>query len=101
MEEYGADALRLYLINSGLVKAEEQRFTDTGVKDMVRRALLPWLNAFNFLRTYAEIDSWGPAEDSDSTSSNNIVDRWILSRLQSLKANVATEMEQYKLYNVV
>ncbi|MDZ7827817.1 MAG: class I tRNA ligase family protein [Gammaproteobacteria bacterium] len=28
MEEYGADALRLYLINSGLVKAEEQRFTD-------------------------------------------------------------------------
>ena len=39
MESYGADALRLYLINSGLVRAEEQRFTDEGVRDMVRRAL--------------------------------------------------------------
>ena len=51
METYGADALRLYLINSGLVRAEEQRFSDTGVKDMVRRVLLPWLNAYRFLNT--------------------------------------------------
>ena len=49
METFGADALRLYLINSGLVKGEEQRFSDEGVKDMVRRALLPWLNALNSL----------------------------------------------------
>ena len=48
MEAYGADALRLYAINSGLVKGEEQRFADAGVKDMVRRALLPWYNAFSF-----------------------------------------------------
>lgn len=106
MEEYGADALRLYLINSGLVKAEEQRFTDSGVKDMVRRALLPWLNAFKFLQTYAEIDDWDPSTvtgdlNADSNISENIVDRWILSRLQSLKVTVAEEMEQYKLYNVV
>ena len=51
MERYGADALRLYLINSGLVRAEEQRFSDEGVKDMIRRALLPWLNAYRFLKT--------------------------------------------------
>ncbi len=99
MEEYGADALRLYLINSGLVKAEEQRFTDSGVKDMVRRALLPWLNSFKFLQTYAEIDHW--QADKNPTASENIVDQWILSRLQTLKANVATEMAEYKLYNVV
>ena len=37
MNQYGADALRLYLINSGLVKAEEQRFDDEGVKEMVRK----------------------------------------------------------------
>ncbi len=99
METYGADALRLYLINSGLVKAEEQRFADSGVKDMVRRALLPWLNAFKFLHTYAEIDGWKP--DSGPTHSDNIMDQWILSRLESLKANIATEMEGYRLYNVV
>lgn len=99
MEEYGADALRLYLINSGLVKAEEQRFTDSGVKDMVRRALLPWLNSFKFLQTYAEIDQWQAS--ANAPTSPNIVDQWVISKLQTLKANVATEMQEYKLYNVV
>lgn len=99
MEIYGADALRLYLITSGLVRAEEQRFTDKGVKDMVRRALLPWLNAFKFLQTYAEIDQWKP--EANPGASSNIMDQWILSRLQTLKSNVTREMEAYKLYNVV
>lgn len=99
METYCADALRLYLINSGLVRAEEQRFSDSGVKDMIRRALLPWLNAFKFLHTYAEIDGWRPSHEP--ITSENIMDQWILSRLQSLKSNIATEMEAYRLYNVV
>ena len=99
METFGADALRLYLINSGLVRAEEQRFADSGVRDMVRRALLPWLNAFKFLHTYAQLDQWRP--DASRTGSANIMDQWILSRLESLKANIAIEMEHYRLYRVV
>lgn len=99
MEVYGADALRLYLINSGLVRGEEQRFADSGVRDMTRRALLPWYNAFSFLKTYAEIDQWSP--DKGLHQGDNILDQWILSRLQTLKANVAEQMEAYRLYNVV
>ncbi|MEC8075543.1 MAG: class I tRNA ligase family protein, partial [Pseudomonadota bacterium] len=99
MEAYGADALRLYSINSGLVKGEEQRFADSGVKDMVRRALLPWYNAFSFLKTYAAIDNWSP--DKGQLVGDNVLDQWLLSRLQTLKINVAREMEAYRLYNVV
>lgn len=99
MESFGADALRLYLINSGLVKGEEQRFTDSGLKDMVRRVLLPWYNSFKFLQTYAQIDSWNASENP--VASDNIVDQWVISKLQTLKANVAKEMADYKLYNVV
>ena len=100
MEDNGADALRLYLINSGLVKGEEQRFTDSGVKEMVRRVLLPWFNSFKFLKTYAAIDNW-KAENIEDYAFDNIVDQWIISKLQTLKANVANEMAEYKLYNVV
>ncbi|MCZ6618685.1 MAG: isoleucine--tRNA ligase [Gammaproteobacteria bacterium] len=99
MEEYGADALRLYLITSGLVRGEEQAFADSGVRDMTRRALLPWYHAFSFLKTYAEIDNWSP--DKGMHKGNNILDQWILSRLQTLKTNVAREMDCYQLYNVV
>ncbi len=99
LEEYGADALRLYLINSGLVKAEEQRFTDDGIKDMVRRVLLPWFNAYKFFKTYADVDGWQP--EKDSLQGENITDQWVLSKLQTLTKNVTQEMEAYKLYNVV
>ncbi len=99
MEDFGADALRLYLINSGLVRAEDQRFADSGVKDMVRRALLPWYNSFKFFSTYAEVDGWNSKENFEV--GDNITDRWILSNLQTLKKNISKEMEAYKLYNVV
>ena len=98
MEAYGADALRLYLISSGLVRGEEQRFADRAVYDMVRRALLPWYNAFSFLTTYAEIDGWRP---EGTASSQNILDQWLLSRLQTLKETIVLEMRRYRLYNVV
>ena len=98
MEAYGADALRLYLINSGLVRAEEQRFADRGVQDMVRRALLPWYNAYSFLATYASLDEWQPGE---ATAPDNILDCWVLSRLQTLKETIGVQMRQYRLYNVV
>jgi isoleucyl-tRNA synthetase len=99
MSEYGADALRLYLINSGLVRGEEQKFADSGVKDMVRRALLPWYNSYKFLSTYARVDDFNIK--THLRSGDNILDRWVISNLQTLKANVAKEMEAYRLYNVL
>ncbi|MDE0691462.1 MAG: isoleucine--tRNA ligase [Gammaproteobacteria bacterium] len=115
METFGADAVRLCLMTSGLVRAEEQRFTDDGVRDMVRRALLPWHNAYSFLATYAEIDGWTPGQagepsawgsargfpSPEESGQTTILDRWILSRLQTLKANIGREMERYRLDNVV
>jgi isoleucyl-tRNA synthetase len=99
MEEFGADALRLFLINSGLVKGEELRFTDEGVKEMVRRALLPWYNSYKFFTTYAKVDQWS-AKNHFKTN-DNILDRWVLSKLQTLIKNVNFEMQNYRLYNVV
>ena len=99
METYGADALRLYLINSPLVRGEEQRFEDEGVREMVRRALLPWYNAFSFLETYARVDGWSPSKGLHF--GDNPLDCWILSRLQTLKNSIAHEMSEYRLYSVV
>ncbi|MGH8006818.1 MAG: isoleucine--tRNA ligase, partial [Candidatus Binatia bacterium] len=100
MAEHGADALRLYLINSPLVRAEELRFSEQGVRDTVRRLLLPWWNAYKFFVTYALVDAWQPAH-TPADDSPNILDRWILSRQQTLIRRMGDEMEAYRLYNVV
>ena len=95
MATYGADALRLYMISSNLVKGEEQRFSDEGVKNTVKTALLPWYNAFKFFTTYAKIDKW---QFSGKELPQTDLDRWIISRLQTLKKQVNDDMMQYKLY---
>lgn len=99
METYGADALRLYLIQSNLVKAEEQRFSDAGVKEIVRRVLLPWLNATKFLTTYTTLDQWAPQQGTQHY--DNILDAWIQSRLQSLTQEINQHMTQYHLQGIV
>ena len=49
LKEYGADALRLYLINSPVVRAESLRFRQEGVLAVVKDVFLPWYNAYRFL----------------------------------------------------
>ena len=99
IEKYGADALRLFLINSPAVRSEEVRFSEKGIEDIVRRVLLKWWNSYSFFMSYALIENFKPK--GASSKSKNILDKWILSRLQSLIKRTHAEMEAYKLYNVV
>jgi isoleucyl-tRNA synthetase len=46
INKYGADALRLYLINSPVVRAETLRFKEEGVFSVVKDVFLPWYNAY-------------------------------------------------------
>lgn len=103
MKDFGADALRLFLLNSGLVRAEDLRFSDDGVKDMIRRVMLPWFNSFKFFTTYAESDNWKPKLQNNISSlkSASILDDWILSKAQGLIEHIDREMNQYQLYNVI
>ena len=95
METHGADALRLYLVSGGLVRGEEQRFSDDGVKEMARRVLLPWYNAFKFFRTYAEVDGWRAGRGGEGAA--HVTDRWILSELETLKGRLARDLDSYRL----
>jgi isoleucyl-tRNA synthetase len=64
-DKYGADAMRFYLMNSPAVKADELRFSEEGVAEVLRKVLLPLWNAYSFFVTYANIDEWMPKQ-SDS-----------------------------------
>ena len=57
LDEFGADALRAYLINSPVVRADPLRFSEEGVREVVRTVLFPWWNSLSFFTTYAEADA--------------------------------------------
>jgi isoleucyl-tRNA synthetase len=103
LDEFGADALRAYLINSPVVRADPLRFSESGVREVVRTVLLPFWNAYSFFTTYAEADGITLEDISNAVApaERAEIDRWIISVLQSLIRRVNTEMEDYRLYNVI
>lgn len=94
METYGADSMRFYLMNSPVVKADDMRFSEKGVSDVVRNFILPIWNAYSFFVTYANIDKWEPGKSKESA---NKLDRWILSLLNEL---IETEIEWMGKYDL-
>jgi len=98
MNEFGADAMRLYLLSSAASRGEEIRFSKAGVKDVVRQNLLPLWNAYNFLVTYARVDGWTPSQ-ALGTPSANLLDKWILSKVGSLIQDVDKALSFYHLYS--
>ncbi|HEX2403285.1 MAG TPA: class I tRNA ligase family protein, partial [Acidimicrobiia bacterium] len=102
-DHMGADALRAFLINSPVLRAEPLRFSSDGVAEVVRTVLLPMWNTYSFFTTYAEADGITVAdlEMAPPPADRPELDRWILSVLQSLVSEVNTQMEGYYLYNVV
>uniref|UniRef100_A0ABI7X1Z1 isoleucine--tRNA ligase n=1 Tax=Felis catus TaxID=9685 RepID=A0ABI7X1Z1_FELCA len=106
IHKYGADALRLYLINSPVVRAENLRFKEEGVRDVLKDMLLPWYNAYRFfiqnvLRLQKEEEMEFLYNENTVKESANVTDRWVLSCMQSLVGFFETEMAAYRLYTVV
>jgi isoleucyl-tRNA synthetase len=102
LEEIGADALRAYLIDSPVVRAEPLRFSERGLREIVRTVVLPYWNALSFFGTYASLDGWDPrTRAARPLAERPELDRFVLSVLESLVRDVNREMEAYRLYNVV
>ena len=102
LEEYGADALRAYMVSSPVVRGEPLTFKDRGLKEVLRTVVLPFWNSLSFFTTYAEIDGFDPRSwECPPLKDRAEIDRWVLSVLQSLVRDVNVEMEAYRIYNVV
>ncbi|MFH0834004.1 MAG: class I tRNA ligase family protein [Patescibacteria group bacterium] len=98
-DNYGADAMRLYLMNSPVVHAADLRFSEKGVEEILRGILLPLWNTFYFFTTYANADGWSPAELPKKLE--NPLDRWILSELNILVREMTEHLEKYEIQKAV
>jgi len=107
LKNCGADALRLYLINSPVVRAEVLKFQEEGVSDIIRGVLIPWYNVFRF--NFQSIDRYenelktkfiyNPTLYLEKLTNDS--DIWIIGASKSLVKFVHEEMTAYRLYTVV
>ena len=98
INRFGADALRLFLIHSAVVKADDLRYSDDGVRDVLKSIIIPWWNSYSFFVTYANIDKVTPTGHMfDNKLPTNPLDAWLLSITQKLIKDVSAALDDYDL----
>ncbi|KAJ7346787.1 tRNA synthetases class I-domain-containing protein [Mycena albidolilacea] len=105
LDTMGADATRMFLVNSPIVRGDNLRFREEGVREVISRVLLPWLNSFRFFLGQAALFKKSTGTDfqynAHALVPNNVMDRWVLARCQSLIKLVREEMAAYRLYTII
>jgi isoleucyl-tRNA synthetase len=105
IRKYGADALRMYLVNSPVVRAESLKFREDGVLGVVKEVFLPLYNAFRFF--LQNIERWEEGgrkfipDVEKMKATTNPTDIWIQAEAQGLIKFVHAEMTAYRLYTVM
>jgi isoleucyl-tRNA synthetase len=94
-DEHGADAMRWFLMSSPIMRGGDMVVDEKGIREAVRSALLPLWNAWYFFSLYANAD--GRRASVGRTSSDNVLDRYILASLSAVVTAVTAALEAYDL----
>ncbi|MBR5344192.1 MAG: isoleucine--tRNA ligase [Clostridia bacterium] len=96
LNKYGADALRWYFYATSAPWLPT-RFSDKGVMEGPMRFLATLQNVYAFFAMYAEIDGFDPAAHPLDKVELTLMDRWILSRLNTLVKKVDDDLANYRV----
>ncbi len=99
----GADSLRLYLLSSHQASetAEYLRFSRDSMRDMQRNVLSTLLNSQKFFSMYAQLDTFVPAKPGERPTSTNVLDAWMLARLDETIIEVTREADNYQIAHAI
>jgi isoleucyl-tRNA synthetase len=102
MDKFSADSLRFLLLSSPVAAGEDFALLDKDVSDVARKLSMIW-NVYDFFTTYASVDGfdsekhWEPEIVDGFPKLDNPLDRWIISRMHTLKAEIIEGMEAYNI----
>lgn len=97
MDQYSADSLRFLLLSSPVLAGEDFALLDKDVSDVARKLLMIW-NVYDFFTMYAEVDGVDSEELAKvDGQSANLLDKWIVARVWSLRNEITEGMEEYNL----
>ncbi len=91
VDKYGADSLRYYLLSSSVVRAEDLAFSEKGLDEVHKKLFLRLGNVLDFYLMYK-------SENNEANNlSKNVLDQWIVSRINELGAKITDSLEKYEL----
>ena len=97
-DKYGADSIRFYLMSSPVVAAQNLNFSEKDVAELTRGMMRMLWNSYSFFALYADIDNWQQSDSFQPSEVKGLLDRWILSELNTLVLSVHSGMEAYEIH---
>ncbi len=94
LDQFGADSMRLYFLGSPIVHGEEVIFNEKSLRETTTSVLLPYWNSVKYFLSYANQYDF---EKKQNPMSQNVMDRWIVSKLQETIQTVTTNMDEYNI----
>lgn len=94
IDQLGADAIRLYFSSSPIVAGQDVIFDESLVRDVVTSVMLLYWNSVKYLLNYKEQYDWKPV---GKALSDNLMDKWLLSRLQKTIKESTKYLDEYKI----
>lgn len=98
---YGADAIRMFMLNSPLLSGGDLSFSEDGLKEVLRKINLPLRNSYYFFTTYANIDNFTPTKfsliDFIDYQFENDLDERLISKLAQLILHVDKSFAEYDI----
>ncbi len=95
IDKYGADSLRAYLLSSPVVRAENFNFAEKGTEEALRKNIMLLNNIYNFYQMYK--DDLSDSDFSKYETSENVLDLWIMIKINNLIKTVDESMLVYNL----
>jgi isoleucyl-tRNA synthetase len=93
-DSYGSDAMRWFLMSSPVLRGGNLIVTEQGIRDSVRQAILPLWNSYYFFALYANAENHRAAP---RTTSQNVLDRYILAKTRTAVADIAAQLDDYQI----
>jgi isoleucyl-tRNA synthetase len=93
VEKYGADALRLYIIGSPVVRGEDMRFSEKDLMQLKSRIISRLDNVMSFYKLYRDKD----IENTTMPKTENVLDLWILAKLAQVISETTIALDVYEL----
>ncbi len=100
INQYGADALRLYLLGSVVMQAEDFSFREEDVREVYNRVLMLLLNSVHFYKLFADTQKNVHTATTHVTSIH-ILDRWIRARINETTNAVTVALNTYNTIHAI
>lgn len=99
LNKFGADSLRLYLMGSPIVNAQDVSISEIEWQEQIKTTLMILFNSYKFFSNYATVDDWQVKTNLPENLTD--LDTWILSRLKQTVTKIENQLSRYHIHKAV